>query len=162
MTTNMRPQISERREYDLLPADTYNVVIESIDDDKRTKYMSEEEEDYMKFTFKFTDKGYEDRKMWANATPKLFRGDTGLSASTLYSILSSVNNRTYTEEELEKVATEDINALEGKSLRILVKQAPNKKGDMRNKIEAYLPSKNTPSQEPIEQDETVDVSAIPF
>ena len=141
MPTKMNPEVPKRTEFELLPKDTYDIIIESIEDDKRKKWDSDEEEDYIKFTFVFTSGEYKDRKLCANATPKLFPGTMGLSPSTLYSILSAVTRKDYTDDELKEITAEDVNALRGQALQVYVTQITNKKGEIRNKIESYLPPK---------------------
>ena len=159
MTTNLTPQSAQKKEYDLLPEDVYNVVVESIDDDTRPVYNNpNEEEEYMKFTFRITDEGFEDRKIWANATPKLFPGSTGLSASTLYSILSAVNRKNYNEEEIDAISSKDVNELEGKALRLMIKQAPNTKGEIRNKIDGYLQSKDSMTSDELANEELSEIN----
>ena len=148
MSTSLSPRVPVKKEYKLLPQNIYNAIIDNLEDDTRPRYNKpEEKEKYIKFTFRITEKGYEDRKMWANATPSLFPGSSGLSSSTLYAILSAVNNKNYTEEESAKITAQDINELEGKSLRLVIKQAPNQKGEMRNKIDTYLPAKENMTED---------------
>ena len=160
MPTNLNPRVPEKKEYELLPVDTYNAIIEKIEDDERTKYMSQEKEMYIKFTFQLTDRGYEGRKLWANATPSLFAGSTGLSASTLYSILAAVNNRNYTEEESQKITAQDVNDVEGRGLRLIVQQVLSQKGEMKNKISNYLPLKGDMTKEEVANEEMSDIPAV--
>jgi len=161
MATYLTPHVPEKKTYELLPPDTYNASIDKIEDDTRKNYNDPNiTEDYMKFTFNITEPGYEDRKIWANATPSLFPGSTGLSASTLYSILSAVNRKEYSEEESKAITAANINELEGKTLRLIIKQARNRKGEMKNKIDGYLPSKENMTPEERANEQLADIPSV--
>ena len=161
MTTTLEPKVPERPEFELLDPDTYNAIIEKIEDEWRKKYQSEEEEVQIKFTFVITDGEHAGHKMWVYATQSMFAGSSGLQASRLYQILSAINRREYSEEESGGLTAQDINDLEGKKLRLIVKQAPpNNKGQVWNKIESYLPSKENMTSEDKANEAVEDIPVV--
>src|SRR3990167_686230 len=153
MQTSLKPRRSEKQEFELLPEDIYEVKIISIEDKEREKYQSEEKETVMQFIFEIVEGEFKGRKLWEFATQSLFGGATGLNASKLYLILCAAYEKSYTEEQLSEITTESVNRLEGKNLRVVVKQTINSKCDKRNKIAVYLRTK-TANNIPIIENET--------
>lgn len=171
MSTTIQPQVPEKKEFDLLPEDTYRVEITSIEDEERPQYSNPEEtEKVTKLEFTLLEEPFEGRKLWAWARPSLFPGSTALSPSTLYGIISAVYRKNLTEQELATVTAGTINQMLGCTLRLLVKQTKNTKGEDRNKIESYLqdkegtaPSLGSENEIPvINVDEEINTEDVPF
>ena len=142
MPTTFQPEIPEKKEYPVLPEDMYQAQISSIEDDERPKYRNPyEKEQVMKFVFTVMEGEFLGVNILCSATPSLFKGSEGLSPSKLYQILSAVNKKPLDDEDLAGINTEDVNALIGQNVRVVVKHYQNSKGETRHKIDSFLPVK---------------------
>jgi len=143
------------KEFDPLPEDTYEVIIEALKDQERDAYMGEgKKETVITLTFRIVEDGpFNGRKLWKDAHPVLWPGEDSGNPSTLYQIYSAATGKKLTQAECE--AMEDIgaiNALEGMPLRVVVTQK-KVNGKIRNRISSFLPSKeNHYADEPATED----------
>lgn len=151
--------VPEKKKFDLLPEDVYNAVITSIELKKdQPVYQSEDKEDKLAFEFTIVEEGpFQNRKQWLDVRPIMSAGSTGMSPSWLYRIVLAVTQIQLNEEDMKKVTPKDVNALVGKSVRIMVKQAPKKNGEMKNKISDVLPVKKTT----LTKDDFIQVEDLP-
>lgn len=142
MPTNLEINIVEdKKNKRVLPEDVYNVGISNIKDVERKKYMSEETEKVMLFTFTILNGEFSGEEINDKISPTIFIGKENLKPSKLYQLLCSVYKKQLDDEEIYGIRTEDINAMIGKKLRIAVKQYTDSKGNKRNKIDSFLPLK---------------------
>jgi len=144
MSTNISLRQPERKEFDLLPEDTYEVIIEGLKDRERDVFEEQgKKETVIAFTFRIIEDGpYNGRKLWKDAHPVLWPGEVFGNPSTLYQIYSVATGKKLTQAECE--AMEDIsaiNALEGMPLRVVVTQKKSRAGKLGNRIVSFLPSK---------------------
>jgi hypothetical protein len=174
------PVAGSGKEYELLPDDVYEVVISKLELKKdQPIYNSQETEDKFAFEFTVSEEGkYKGRKLWLDVRTVFSAGSTGFSPSWLYKIFSAVNGVNLNDEEARSVTAKNINEMFGKSLRLVVQQKQNTKGDMKNKISNVMASKasNTvpsvsnfeksleeiPTPQPPELDEDIRLEDIPF
>lgn len=129
--------------FEPLPEDTYQVQIAKIELKKDQKaYKSEELIDKLAFTFVIVEPGkWFKRILWKDCRIIVNPAFEGGSASWLYKIFSAVNNVKLTKEEASSVSIKDINAMEGRQLRLTVKQKVGNDGEIRNTVEDTLPIK---------------------
>lgn len=174
---NYQMPVSERKEFDLLPANTYQVMIEKIELRPSQPVWGKEgeKEDRLNFTFVIIQEGkFKNRKLWKDCAIKVNPAFAGGSASNLYSIFSAANNINLTDIEAKSVSISDINLLEKKQLKLIVQQKLNKKGVMKNVIDGYLPAEQMEFSATLEseakslnemqqpEEDEIDVDSIPF
>lgn len=157
----------ERKEFDLLPEDTYEAVISKLElkKDVPVYQKPDETEDRFNFEFTITEEGeFKGRRQWLEMRPVLSAGGGNLSPSWLYKIFCAVNKIKLSDDEAKMVLVDKINELEGKKLRIVVIQKTTGTGKLRNKVANVLPSKTgKPATEPVEDDTfKIDNSNLPF
>lgn len=155
----------EKKEYELLPEDTYQVQITSLEllEDVEL-YQSTEREDKFKFEFTIVEEGqYKGRKLWLEARTVLSPGSNGFSASWLYKLFCAVNGTNLGEEETKSVTASNINEMENKQLRLVVKQKANTKGVTKNKITDVMALKGEEiDYTPTPTADDISVEDIPF
>lgn len=145
---NIPVSTSSGDDFELLPEDTYQVEITKLE--LRTDqpvYQSDAVED--KFSFEFTiteDGGYKGRKLWLDVRTIMSAGFSGGSPSWLYRIFCAVNGVNLGEDEVGSVNATSINEMEGKQLRLVVKQKLNGKGVLKNKIIDVMALKGKPTE----------------
>ncbi len=169
LNINLQKQEGEKKEYDLIPDDTYEVVIENIEKKEQKMFESEEMEDVLEFRFAFVEEGdHKGRKLWKYARIKLSPAGE-YPASTLYKIYSSVTNTSLDWGGLDELNSKDIEDLQGKRLRLVVGNrkvgSGKNKGNTVNAITGYLPTKmdsNEYKEETAEPTEEQKEKEIPF
>lgn len=136
----------EKKEFDLLPEDTYQVEISKIELRKdQPVYNSDEVEDKFSFEFTVVEEGmYKGRKQWLDVRPIMSAGFEGGSPSWLYKLFCAVNQVQLNDDEARGISTKTINDMEGQQLRLVIKQKKNQKGVLKNKIGDVLPTKGQP------------------
>lgn len=175
---SFKPSVPSKKDFELLPDDTYQVVISNIDyKEQQPVYQSTTEfEDKLNFEFTIVEEGpYKGRKLWKETNTVMKAGNKGYSPSNLYKLFCAVNRVKLQDEEAQSVVAKDINAMVGKELRLVVKIEPNQKGEDKNKVKDMLPLKvaSVPSlavnNEPLPLDpmaipigEDINVDDIPF
>lgn len=168
---NYNIPVSEATEYELLPEDTYQVQITKLDlKTDQTIYQSTEVEDKFAFEFTIVEEGeYKGRKLWLDVRTIMSAGWTGGSPSWLYKIFCAVNAIQLTDEEAKSVTAKNVNEMLGKQLRLIVKQKPNQKGIIKNKIVDVMALKGAAIgwEEPVVdhssiEEEDINVDDIPF
>lgn len=160
-----RPEKGEKKEFDLLPSDTYEVVIDEIDLQEQatweTRSKSADEqvmEEVLEFRFEVTEEGeHKGRKLWKFAKPVMWPGSASGDPSTLYRIYCAANNDTLDESACDEVGEDEINALVGKGLRVIVTQKKNMKGDLKNRVTEYLPLKKQKTKKKTEEEVEIPV-----
>lgn len=171
---NYQLPVQEKKEFDLLPEDMYEVIISKIDYlQDQPVYNSAETEDRFKFEFTITEAGqYAGRKIWLEVRPTMTAGFKGGQPSWLYKIFCAVNHVELTDDEAKSVTATNINDMEGKGLRIMVKEKKSKTSEKYyNKVGDVLALKQQPNlsgeidlvpePEPAGDDD-INVADIPF
>ncbi len=157
---------ASKKEFDLLPEDTYQVEVSNIELKKDVPvYQSEDVEDKLAFEFTIVEEGmYKNRKQWLDVRPVMSAGGS-VQPSWLYKIFCAINQVQLNEDEAKGISTKTINDLEGRQLRLVIKQKANQKGVLKNKITDVLPIKGQPlGEQPALVDDSIqlDNSDIPF
>ena len=145
LPNNYQPKVPERKEFELLPDDTYEVEITKMEFKENQPVYQKEGEFEDKLNFEFTiveESEFKGRKMWQETRIVMSAGSKGYSPSWLYKLFCAVNRANLTDEEAKGVAASDINDMLNKRVRLVVKTEPNRKGEMKNKIKDMLPVKN--------------------
>ena len=143
----------EKKEFELLPEDIYEVEIVEIKDRERNVFEKPDEKEMVAaFTFRITEPGHwQGRKLWKDAPPVMWPGSGSGSPSTMYEIYSAVTGKKPSKDECDSIDIGEINALEGMSLRLVLKQKKNTKGELKNQISGYLPIKQYANDAEIEE-----------
>lgn len=163
------PKTPPKKEFDLLPEDTYETEITNLELRKDQPTFNDPTvlEDRYNFEFTITEEGdFKGRKMWKEMRPILSAGGGNISPSWLYKVFCAVNQIKLSDEEAKMILVDKVNELEGKKIRIVVIQKPNKKGELKNKIGNFLPSKLVKiSDQPMPEDDDtfqIDKGDLPF
>lgn len=170
MLNNITFKKPEKREFELLPEEVYEVVISSIEEGERVVYQHpDEKEEIIKFTFEIEEGEYKGRKLWKDCSPIMWPGSDKGSPSTLYLIYSAGTGKKLSFEECEFVGPTEINELEGKRLRAIVIQKKSSKGELVNKVDGFLPARGVKIVESEEsmintelEDNKINESDIPY
>jgi len=170
MLNNITFKKPEKREFELLPEEVYEVVISSIEEGERVVYQHpDEKEEIIKFTFEIEEGEYKGRKLWKDCSPIMWPGSDKGSPSTLYLIYSAGAGKKLSMEECEFVGLTEINELEGKRLRAIVIQKKSSKGELVNKVDGFLPARGVKIVESEEsmintelEDNKINESDIPY
>jgi len=170
MLNNITFKKPEKREFELLPEEVYEVVISSIEEGERVVYQHpDEKEEIIKFTFEIEEGEYKGRKLWKDCSPIMWPGSDKGSPSTLYLIYSAGTGKKLSMEECEFVGLTEINELEGKRLRAIVIQKKSSKGELVNKVDGFLPARGVKIVESEEsmintelEDNKINESDIPY
>ncbi len=161
-----------KKVYDLLPADVYQVRITGLELRKEKVYQQPGlEEDKINFEFTINEEGqYKGRKLWQSMRPNMTAGFAGGQPSWLYKLFCAVNNISLTDDEASNITAKNINELLNKEVRVVVKQKTSQTGNQRNNIVDFMPLKQgaassvdaaqTPPSASIE--EAINVDDIPF
>jgi hypothetical protein len=155
------------QKFEPLPQDIYQAQILKVELKKgQKKFNSEETEDIFAFTFVVVDGKFIKRRLWQDCRMIMNPAWEGGSASWLYKIFSSANKVELTSEECDQIGTKQINELEGKQVRLLVKQKPKADGSIKNVIDSiltvnedipYNPTKTSTFTKPKEGEEKKDM-----
>lgn len=130
----------EKKEFEIVPAGIYQVVIASVKLKKNQKiWDSDEVEDKFAFDFVVVKGKYKNRHFWKDCRIIMNPAFEGGSASWLYKIYSAAVNAQLTKDEASEITSKDINAIEGKQVQLVIKQKPNKKDEIKNSIEDAVP-----------------------
>lgn len=163
---NYQIPIKEKGEYELLPEDMYQAQITKLElRENQPVYQSTDVEDKFSFEFTIVEEGaHKGRKLWLDVRTAMSAGWSGGNASWLYKIFCAVNNVKLSEDDVKTVSARSINEMEGKQLRLVVKQKANQKGEMKNKIEDVLPIKGDALdyEPPTNTGDEINVEDIPF
>lgn len=129
--------------FEPLPEDVYQFELIDIDTKEGKKYMSEEMETQLVFTFAIVEDGnWYGRRQWVYASQKLSSYKDG---SKLYNLLKVVMGREITKEEEANPASlinpDFLNTLMGEQVRMTVVQYDKKDGSKGNKVKGFLPVK---------------------
>jgi len=163
MLNNITFKKPEKREFELLPEEVYEVVISSIEEGERVVYQHpDEKEEIIKFTFEIEEGEYKGRKLWKDCSPIMWPGSDKGSPSTLYLIYSAGAGKKLSMEECEFVGLTEINELEGKKLRAIVIQKKSSKGELVNKVDGFLPIKGMKITESEEGLVNAEISSIEY
>jgi len=142
----------EKKEFELVPAGIYQVVIAAVKLKKDQKvWDSDDVEDKFGFDFVVVKGKYKNRHFWKDCRIIMNPAFEGGSASWLYKVYSAAVNAQLTKDEAGEITSKDINAIEGKQIQLVIKQKPNKKGEIKNSIEDAVPV-----EEEVEFTKTVD------
>lgn len=162
--TDYKMEAPVQGDFELMPADTYDVEIENIEllENKPVFNKPDETEDRFKFTFRITDGEFANRKLWIEARPVMSAGTANLTPSWLYRIYCAVNQVKLSDDEAKGVSGDMVNAMIGRKLRVIVQQKATKKGDLRNKITDVLPLKQSAASKPKDDVIQIDNDDIPF
>ena len=144
VSENLKVVGSESGDFEPLPRDVYTFELIDVEEETRTKYQLDEEEEVIKFTFACIEDGpYYGRRIWRRATPKL---SGGKKPSNLFSVLSGLTGKQYTREECKKpeliASPTHLNDLIGTQVRLSLGQKTSETtGKINNTIESFLPVK---------------------
>lgn len=164
LPSNYQPKVPEKKEYELLPDDTYEVEISKMEFKKDQPVYQKEGEFEDKLGFEFTiveDSEYKGRKLWQDTRIVMSAGSKGYSPSWLYKLFCAVNKSTLTDEEAKQVTAATINDMLHKRVRLVVKIEPNRKGDLKNKIKDMLPVKGPSAEKLQEQIKSQQAAPLP-
>lgn len=135
----------QMQEFEVFDEGLYNVRIDKIVLKKNVPSFNNPEEthDALTFHFKVLDEGvFKGHIMFKGGVKILMAaGWDGGQASTLYKIYCAANRVKLSDDDAQLVTAAEINALEGKTLSVLVENKPNGKGVVGSKISNYVASK---------------------
>jgi len=121
----------ERKEFDALPANLYQVQIGDITQKLKRPWGSpqdsEASEEYLTFEFIILNEGdFRGRKLWKDVrpVPPTPSEGNGFKPSWMWRIVSAVFAKPFTYQEGVSFSSNDINALIGRQLRLMVNQNP--------------------------------------
>lgn len=147
-------------EFEIIPEDTYQAVIDSVELKEQAKYRKPTEtEEVLVFRFAIlsTDPELNSRLVWKRIKPVVNAGFKNGNASSLYVLLKAVLKK---EPDMEKVySSEDINGLVDKQVRLLIEvKKTQKDGREYNKVSTILATKEDMevSAEILEQRQTLE------
>lgn len=131
----------EKKEYPLIPTDTYQAELVEIEHVIST--YKGEEKPQLKFVFRILEDGeYYGRFQWMYGS-LAFRA--GSKPTNLYKIISGITGLQYDEKQIESVDkwmdTKFLNGLVGVQVRLLVGPAERQDKTMTNKVQNILPAK---------------------
>lgn len=145
VSNNLKLVIPEKKEFEALPPNLYQVQIEDIRQVFKRPYKAPQDaeatEEYLTFEFIILNEGeYRGRKQWKDVrpVPPTPSEGNGFKPSWMWRIVSAVFGHPFTFAEGSSFGPEDVNALIGRQLRLMVNQNP--KGDkVYNNITDVLP-----------------------
>lgn len=135
---------------EVLPEDSYQVMIDKVELREGTKYMSQETEMQLLFYLKPTevDEKFKNKILFYQTSTSFFNGESKnakkkVSPSKLYLLIKTIYKTYKPDVDVSKMKPEDvtddvINELEGKQLVAIVKI--NENGN--NRVSEILPAKN--------------------
>lgn len=159
------PKVAPKKEFDLLPEDTYEAEITKIDlkPDQPSYNDPKVLEDLFNFEFTIVDEGeFKGRKQWKLLRPVMSSGGGNVDPSWLYKIFCAANQIRLSDDEAKMVKVDKINLLEGQKIRIVVIQKADKKGKMWNRVDNVLPSKLVKPKLEADDIIQIDKDDIPF
>ena len=145
ISSNLRFERIEKKEYEPIPANVYQVQVGDIKEKYKTpwgKPDAEEKELYLTFEFIILDEAFRGRKLWKDIRPVSPTPSEGGSfkPSWLYKVASAVIGHPLSYAEGVNWAAEETNALIGRQLRLIVNLTPkNAQGRSYNNITEVLP-----------------------
>lgn len=144
LESNYKLQEPAKKIYEPLSPDVYQFQLMDIESKQQTKYLSDEMEDVLNFTFVCLEEGENyGRRIWKTVPPKLVGG---AKPSGLYTLLAGLTGKQFSKEECrnvhETVTPEFLNALVGHQVRLALEIHTTTTGKKVNKITSYLPVKN--------------------
>jgi hypothetical protein len=137
----------EKKEFEPIPANIYQVQIGDITEKLKTPWGSpqgtEPTEQYLTFEFIILNEGaYKGRKLWKDVRPVSPTPSEGGSykPSWMWRIVSAVYKHPFTFQEGASFGPEAVNSMIGQQLRLIVNQTPkNAQGKSYNNITEVLP-----------------------
>lgn len=142
-------EIPERKIYDAIPGDVYQVQVTDISEKLMPPYgkpfdiPDEEKETFINFEFTILDEGeYRGRKLWKaiRPVPPTPPEDSKFKPSWMYRFVSAINGMPMTYANGINWSADETNALIGKQLRVTVTKTD--KGEKSyNNITEVLPAK---------------------
>lgn len=140
LQSNFKTPAIQRDEYDVMPEDVYQVIIEDVNLEERQVYQSQDVEEVLNFKFTVLEEGeFKGRKVWKKIRPTLNAGWDGGSPSDLYELWKSAMKTLPTKEQLEVgLSGNDVNKLIGQQIRVTLKIKTTQKGKEYNKIEGFM------------------------
>ena len=144
LQNNYQTPVNQREEFDVLPEDVYQVVIEVANLEERQAYQSKDIEEVLNFKFMIIEDGeYKGRKVWKKIRPTVNAGWEGGSPSDLYELWRAATGVFPTEQQKKDGLTgNDINSLIGRQIRVTLKIKTTAKGKEYNKIEGFMSVKS--------------------
>lgn len=145
---------------DLVAENLYECVISSVSEGEATNYKTGNKEKVIDIEFTILEGEHKDKKLVKQARPKIGAGYEGGSPSTLYQIIYSVY-RGLPDQPMKEL----INSLEGKRIKVMVKNKNGKKnGKPYSTVKDFLSSSvEQKSSVPVVQiDEDSLADEIPF
>jgi len=147
VSNNLKLTVPEKKEFAPLPANIYQVQISDITEKLKRKWGapqdSEPTEEYLTFEFVILNEGeYRGRKLWKDVrpVPPTPSEGSGFKPSWMWRIVSAVEGHPLTFEQGVAFGPEQVNALIGRQLRLIVNQTPkNAQGKAYNNITDVLP-----------------------
>jgi hypothetical protein len=145
-----RTKVPERKEFDPVPEDTYQVQISDINLKTKMNSYRNEEEEVLDFEFVILNEGKcRGRRLWKNVRPVVAPPGSSSKPSWLYVIASKALER---ELEFGEIAGFEPNSLIGRQLRVVVNCAPGSNGKTYNNIIGFQVKKG--DLEPFEKNES--------
>jgi len=136
--------VPEGKIFEVLPKDVYSAELLDVEYKEGTKWMSEEKQMQLVFTFVILEEGeHYGRRMWQYCTQSLSKFKGG---SNLYKTLVGLNGGVeFTDAQCanpDSIASDEIlNGLIGKQVRLTIGQKEKQDKTLKNTIESYLPIK---------------------
>lgn len=162
VSNNVKFEVPEKKVYEALPANVYQVQITDISDSLKAPYgkprdiPDEEKEIFLTFEFTILDEGeYRGRKLWKDMRPVPPTPPEGtFKASWMHRLVSAVQGMPVTLANGVNWGAEETNGLIGQQLRIVVTRTD--KGDkVYNNITEVLPVEK--SLDPVEASNETEV-----
>src|ERR1044072_7965554 len=134
VSNQLNLKVPERKEFEALPPNLYQVQIGDVSQKFKRPWGapqdSEATEEYLTFEFIILNEGdYRGRKLWKDVrpVPPTPSEGNGFKPSWMWRIVSAIFGHPFTFAEGVSFSPNDINALIGRQLRLMVNQNP--KGD---------------------------------
>jgi hypothetical protein len=131
VSQNLKLTMPEKKEFDALPANLYQVQIEDITQTMKRPYKAPQDaeatEEYLTFEFVVLNEGeYRGRKLWKDVrpVPPTPSEGGGFKPSWMWRIVSAVYAKPFTFQEGVNFGPDDVNSLIGRQLRLMVNQNP--------------------------------------
>lgn len=147
ISTNVKFEKMEKKEFEAIPASVYQVQITDIKEKLKAPWNSpqgsEPTEMYLTFEFAIMDGKHKGRKLWKDVRPVTpIPPSGGFKPSWLYRIASAAVGHWIALDEGVNWDIVETNALIGRQIRIVVNQTPPKDGKSYNNITDVLPVEN--------------------
>lgn len=159
-STEVQMQEDRPAMYETVPENLYECTISGISDGERGKYQHpEEKEKVINFEFTISQGTQKGKKLGKQISPVINTGFEGGQASLLYQLIHCVYRG------IPKKGFQDIvNSLEGKQVKVLVKNKTSAKGNQYSVVKEFLASEKEQAEVPVVQieDDGSHVEDMPF